>query len=637
MTRVPAAADSVGICLPSSSSIVTRSIRQTMVMQQSSRAQDHNLNDWFAQIQQGAIKLPRFQRHEAWDRGRIASFLNTVIHNLPVGVTLILDVAGTEKFESRYIETAVPQVAQPVTRHLLDGQQRLTAFWRSMHNNYPNETYFLYLPGYDRQAEPNEEKGDVDIRCIPRWRNKQGFDMPRWADDPAQCLERGLVPVSLLRPGDITGEIDSWIEAAMASLNPAEDDPEGIKKLRVYMEQVKALSDLITSYRTLVATFNLPYLALPASTTKEVALRVFINMNTNSKPLSIYDIIVAELESATESSLHTLQQELEDDNPKLERYASVPNLLLTTSALLQDKLPNERGMVEMDKRILAQNWPKLTRGLSRLVKFLEQEGIFDAARLPTGAVLPVIAAAYDQIPEVGDRAAKGERLLRRYLWSSFFTDRYENAAATRAYADFKAIKELLATENFDEQDLSAVPVLNRTEYPLAEVEALLTAGWPKKIGIRARGILAVTTLLGARDFADHQLASYDSVQHREYHHVFPAALLEDAGMEAEADAALNCALITWKTNRNIGRKDPVDYLKERVEWADTATIRERLRTHLISFDRLLGAKYDGLEGVALRQKLEPEYRAFLRERAELVVNAMKELTGGGHPKVPALD
>ena len=46
-----------------------------------------------------------------------------------------------------------------------------------------------------------------------------------------------------------------------------------------------------------MANYNLPYLSLPSQTDKSVALNVFVNMNTNSKPLSTYDIIVAEVEN----------------------------------------------------------------------------------------------------------------------------------------------------------------------------------------------------------------------------------------------------------------------------------------------------------------------------------------------------
>ena len=43
-------------------------------------------NDWYSNVRLGEIKLPRFQRFEAWDRQRIASLMQTVIHNLPLGI-----------------------------------------------------------------------------------------------------------------------------------------------------------------------------------------------------------------------------------------------------------------------------------------------------------------------------------------------------------------------------------------------------------------------------------------------------------------------------------------------------------------------------------------------------------------------
>lgn len=43
------------------------------IVQQSSKAQDRTLGD----IQQGQVKLPRFQRFEAWDRNRMRKRLKT--------------------------------------------------------------------------------------------------------------------------------------------------------------------------------------------------------------------------------------------------------------------------------------------------------------------------------------------------------------------------------------------------------------------------------------------------------------------------------------------------------------------------------------------------------------------------------
>ena len=602
------------------------------IMQQSSKAQDRTLGDWFHYIQQGMIKLPRFQRFEAWDRGRITSFLNTIINNLPVGVTLALEVAGLEKFQSRYIATSDPTSPGTVTQHLLDGQQRLTAFWRSIHNNYEWETFFVYIPLLDQRS--SEPGADPQIICVPRWVNKNGLRMPRWAESPAQCLERGLLPVSLLRPGDLATEIDQWLSGATKPLEPTDDDPVFVPKYKAYTATRDKIKAQITTLRERVTHFNLPYLSLPPDTAKDVALQVFINMNTNSKPLSLYDIIVAEVENVANQSLHDLQTALADKCPKVDRYGNVSDLILSTSALLQEKLPSTRGMIEMDKKQMLDNWPKLERGLKHMASFLEGQHIFDELRLPTNAVLAVIAAAYEAIPEHGDYRAKAERLLRRYLWSSFFTDRYENSAASRAYADFKALMVLLHNPVFTEDEVRSVPVLNPLEFPLADVDSLRVAGWPKAAGIEARAILGVTTYLGAVDFADHQSASFESIQKREYHHVFPDALLADAGIPSYL--ALNCALITWKTNRLIGRSDPLDYLKARVEWADENIVRARLKSHLISYDLLSHAHYEALSGEQLRKKLTDDFNEFLLDRAQLVVTAMSALTTGDSPSLDEL-
>jgi hypothetical protein len=269
-----------------------------------------------------------------------------------------------------------------------------------------------------------------------------------------------------------------------------------------------------------------------------------------------------------------------------------------------------------------------------MATLLECEGIFDKDRLPTNAVLAVIAAAYEHIPDDGDFLAKAEKLLRRYLWSSFFSDRYENSAPTRAFADFKALKALLCNPAFTEADLVTVPALNRQDFPLADVDALMVAGWPKSAGIEARAVLAVTHYLGAVDFADNKKASFDSIQNREYHHVFPDALLSEAGIPSFL--ALNCALITWKTNRMIGRKDPLEYLQERVQWADKDVVRERLKSHLIPFDLLATAHYAGLQGEPLKNKLVKDFDRFLRARATLVAAAMKQLAEGKTPSLDAL-
>jgi len=586
------------------------------------QARNRILKDWYGKLQRGEIKLPRFQRHEAWDRQRISSLIETVVHDLPLGITLILEVGDKEKFISRFLETTTPKENQRVLEHLLDGQQRLTALWRAFHNNYEWETYFIYLKEFDNY-EGDQEQTNMSAFCRTRYTKTNGDKYPLWCDDPADCLKRGYIPTHLLKPEDIQSEIDEWLNKATAPLEPE----EGKDELKVFYDFQKKVSDRIKDLRSIIANYNLPFLSLPSDTDKSVALDVFIKMNTNSKPLSQYDVIVAEVEDVMGSSLHDLQDALDKKHPNIGRYSELPDMILTTSALLQDFLPNQRGAWDMDKRSMVQKWDIMRVGLNRMAEFLRTEGIYDSQRLPTNAVLAVIAALYENIPESGDKRGQDELLLKKYLWYAFFTDRYENSAATHAFYDFIALKRLINGESnedgarYVEKD---VPIFS--DHKLVEKEELITAEWPKRATIRGRAILSVACRLGALDFSTGEPLSANNIDQRHYHHVYPDALLKEA--KIESFLALNCALISDKTNLTIGRKDPVEYLKDRYKWTSEEIVTERLQSHLIPIPELANGGYEGLADEEKVAKLRIDFERFLKKRAKLVIKAVRLLADG---------
>lgn len=585
-------------------------------------ARNRKIEDWYGKIKRGEIKLPRFQRFEAWDRHRICSLIETVIHNLPLGITLVLEVGEQEKLISRFLETA-PGNSGRTYEHLLDGQQRLTALWRAFHNNYEWETYFIYIKKFD-DYDKDEDREDMSVFFRGRYIKKNGEKYPLWCDAPAQCLKRGFIPSHLLKPEDIQTEIDEWIEKATAPLEP---DGGGKDELKKFYDFQKNVSDKIKDLRAIIAKYNLPYLSLPSQTDKSVALSVFVNMNTNSKPLSTYDIIVAEVESVMGRSLHDLQDALDEKDPNVARYSELSDMILTTSALLQNALPSQRGAWDMDKRVMVEKWDVMERGLSRTAEFLKNEGIYDRQRLPTNAVLAVIAALYAEIPDSGDKRGQDELLLKKYLWHSFFTDRYENSAATHAYADFVAMRKVICGEHRNDGAsycIKDVPIFK--DHGLEETEELLTAEWPKRATIRGRAILAVACRLGALDFSTGELLNVSSIEQRHYHHIFPDALLKEA--EINSFLALNCALISDKTNISIGRKDPLEYMKDRYKWTSEQIVKERLRSHLIPIGEIANGGYESLSDAQKVEKLKNDFDAFIRCRAELVMKTVKFLADG---------
>jgi hypothetical protein len=588
-------------------------------------AHDRFLPEWFNRIQSRQITLPRFQRFVAWSHAEVSGLLTTVLRGLPSGATLILEVGDQEKFKSRTMVDA-PESGERVSEQLLDGQQRLTALWRSLHDKYHDRSYLIgfeddpgdaatKVPDIDGQAcwtENADRMKAVFKTKLPyvqgqaRW-SKDGRRYPMWVNDAKECWNRGFIPINLLRPADILAEIRQWIVTAVAGDHDKKD----------------VLLDEIIALREKVKEFNLPYLALPAITPKEVALDVFIKMNTSSVHLSTYDIVVALVEEEAGKSLHEHVDDLRAAIPRAEEYADLPGLVLDVVALRQDRTPSQAGYRGIAYPRMLGEWDTVVRNIKGMVGFLEDESVFDAQRLPTYTAMPIIAALWEHLPAQPDKLGNARHLLRKFLWRAFLTSRYEQSSTTNALQDYRGLRRVLC----DGAGEDTVPILNQDSYPLPTKELVLQADWPKSKTILGRGLLALQIKCGAEDLADGAkatVASITSKEHpREYHHLFPASTLDDAGVPHEqVFQALNCALVTWRTNRTISNKDPIAYLKER---ADSSALGEeelqrRLTTHLIPYARL-AVGYNGMSDDDRRARVKTDYAAFLSVRADVLARA----------------
>ncbi len=80
-------------------------------------------------------------------------------------------------------------------------------------------------------------------------------------------------------------------------------------------QEREVLSEQIAEVRQKFASFNVPFLSLPVKTRKEVALDVFIKMNTSGVELTTFDVLVAQLEAELGQSLHELVAKLRAEWP----------------------------------------------------------------------------------------------------------------------------------------------------------------------------------------------------------------------------------------------------------------------------------------------------------------------------------
>lgn len=553
-------------------------------------AQNRLLPDWFARVRTRQTVLPRFQRFEAWGHGNVTQMFNTILRRLPLGAVLILEIGNEEPFISRPIVGA-PTNGERITEHLLDGQQRLTALWRGLHNNYEDRTYFLYL-------KPDEDSGmPFFVDSIGRWKKPGDSETrPFWANDPMQLWSRQMIPLDLCAPGDEANDrYKAWAKIAI----PDADEREAIGEIRAKVRET-------------FATFNMPYLSLPVTTSKDTALDVFIKMNTSAAPLSTYDIVVAQVEAAMGQSLHELVGACREACPGIAAYYPPEDLVLYASALLQDKPPtNATYLAKGFGEALLAHWEELLLGVQRTVTFLEEERVFDAKRLPTDVVLPVLTALWSRAPQGLDAEGRARTILRKYLWRAFFSNRYEKSTNSRALSDYLELRAVIASA-----DAALPAIFDEAQYPLPHTDELIAARWPTNKDRLGRAILALALHEGGLDLADGSTVSRANLPRREYHHLFPDAHLTRKGVsDSEIYRSLNCALVTWQTNRNISDKEPERYLAERLEGTPLgeAEVRQRLSSHLIPYDEMVADSYTD----------------FLEKRAKLVREKMLKLCDNG--------
>lgn len=547
-------------------------------------ARNRTIEEWFQWIADGAVVLPRFQRHEAWGWWQVEGLLESVLRrpSLPVGALLMLEVGDEPPFSARPIEGA-PDGAK-ASYHLLDGQQRMTALWRSLSGDYENAAFFVNLTDIEQP----------DVVTHRRY-EKDGKLYPVWCDDDVEIAARNLAPIALLRPGQRAADIaKDWIKRA--SLGD--------------MDRAIDMNEAITELRSRVANYSLPFLSLPASTTRETALDVFIRMNTQGTALTAFDIVVAQVEADTNSSLHQRVEGLNARVPKLSRYGDAREIALAVGAVLNGRPPNRATFLRPQFATeLVTVWDDIERGLERAVSFLADEMIVNQTILPSDPLVTLMGAFWSSAPEGKDAEGAARRLARRALWRGAFSERYQKTSATRAALDYR---ELI---RFRDQNGPLPSLLDEQENPLPEAEALRTGGWPKTKDRLGRAILAASLRTGGYDFADEQRFSAASMEGREYHHLFPRARLEGEGRQRRhIFSALNCALVSWRTNRTIGSKPPSQYIAERADEVGLpkAEVNRRLRSHCIPPEGLVSDDFD----------------QFINARAQLVHRIMTKLCAG---------
>ena len=566
-----------------------------------------SIGNWLAHIDDGSLCLPRFQREQVWSKQEICKFFETLILNseTPVGVFLVLPTdPSNPAFPPRTIDGPISR-SGTCNSLLLDGQQRLSALWKVLHDEDEEFRYYIQF---------NDQFEIEHVKAI----RKNTKASQRLNQNPTREYKRHWFPAKLLNPLVDREEVDTW-------LNKLE-----LEKLK--LSNHNSVKDLIMNTRKIFDRKKkggkvVPYFQLSAGTSRDTAVNIYKIINTNLIKLSYHYLAVAEMEKKTHKSLYDVADELVGKVPSIEDLETdeIGELILKISCVLQNKKSSGGNYKHLDFNKVLSDERLIFSGIAWAVEKLAKLGIWHGGQLPSVVPLRVLPALHQYEPKSkqGQKRADANKVITKYLWYSFLTDRYDRQANDRLKEDYEDLRDYLEGKKKENQ----IRIFHESKSP--SLDDIKIAGWPQSTRRLARGILLVCCQEGANTLASNEELTTGNYKDREKHHIFPKSKLSNA-IGHSGDYALNCLLIPRDDNQRYQDELPGDYIEKLSQDLGVSLpqldVVDRLETHLISrnvANDLVQVTQDSIDNGQI--VLKNAYNDFIESRAFEVEASIKRL------------
>ena len=564
---------------------------------------NQTIGDWLSDIKNKSLCLPRFQRKEVWSKDNVTQFLKTLVssYETPVGMFLVLATdPSNPAFPIRTIDGSDTQSAQ-CNSLLLDGQQRLSALWKALRDEDKSFRYYFQF---------NEQFEIKDVK----WADKQtGKEKKRYQSPKNQCKE-GLFPAKLLNPLVGESDLDEWLQETES-------------------EEVESVKNLIRETRNIFGFDKkkgkvIPYFSLPIGTDKRNAIEIYKTINTNSVTLSKYYLAVADMEGEVDESLYSVLKELVEKEPLIEKLENkdIGELFLKVCCLLQNLKPTGRNYKNLNFEKIKHSKQEIFEGFKWAVERLKDLKIGDHRQLPSVVPLRVLPALHQSMPKSGQRKADANKIIEKYLWHAFLTNRYDSQANDKLKEDYDKLISCFENKSIGIYE-NGIRIFK--EYKPPSKKEIIDAGWPQAKHRLPRGILLACCQGGAKTLASDEPLTIDNCKLRDRHHIFPKSKLHGK-VEGSGNRVLNCLFIPEEDNNDYGNDLPGDCIKKisksLVTSSSRAKVEKRLETHLVSKEvtrDLIKVTQDAIDKG--RITLQDAYNKFIDARAKDVGIEIKEL------------
>ena len=492
----------------------------------------------FQELEQGNMRIPRFQRSYVWERSKIVLLLNSIYHEYPIGSFFLWEAnVDMEGFCRDITEFGFP--AKPSGNKfsfILDGQQRITS---------------LYV------ALKGKKLGGVDYGCICFNLDKKEFKVPKQMNEP-----NNIPAWKLFNNADFQNLL---IEYAS----------KGEKEKALILSECKTIFD---NYPISIITSK--------NMSLEEVVTIFERINQGGKRLSLFDLVHASVWSQD----FDLRDEIKAFNSEkgISHFGTIDNETFTQSLALNiSKDPVKRHQLALKSEECKAVWPRTTECIRLAIDFLKtQLGVQGVEILPYQSIIPIIQY-YFYVSGEGSVRPEHKKALVDWFWTATFSTRYSSSTLTKMRNDAIWIEKLIKD--------SSISRIFTVKLGLNDLKGI-------KMSLRSvikNGVLCLMALETPVDFDNGNIVTLDKTNasrqnSKENHHFFPYSLATKMGVKQEdINSLLNFAFISKHLNLQISNKYPSKYLQEYA--AANPNLEAHLLTHFITPSAYQAAMQDDFQ------------------------------------------
>ncbi|MBQ3198670.1 MAG: DUF262 domain-containing protein [Alistipes sp.] len=533
-----------------------------------------NIQRIFNELENGNMKIPRFQRGYVWERSKIVKLLNSILEEHPIGSFFIWEADAKYANFCREIEELEFQQKPDAGKFkfIIDGQQRITS---------------LYV------ALMGKQLGNVDYASIC-------FNLDR---------KRFHIPTLKTEPNNIPAwKIFNQSELAAIQMEYVKRDPTtGVH----YMEVMNECRRILDNYPiSLIKTLNVEL---------DEAVTIFENINQGGKRLSLFDLVHASVWSTNFDLRELISAFNEEGAVKIFGKLSSETFTQSLSLNIHNNC-QKANQLNLTTQACQRVWDRTLECLRLSIDFVKTLGAQKIDILPYESLLPVLQYYFYKTRK-NSISNNHLQLINTWYWTTVFSRRYSSSTLTRMKEDADWICRIV-DGNTEERKFAIT-----TSY--SELRKINM----KNKSVVKDGVLCILAANCPKDFNNSHIVTLDNTNAsranaKENHHFFPYSRYDDFNItQNDVNSLLNFAFISKILNSSISNKLPSEYLS--IYSIENANIEQDLKSHFIDATAYSAAKENNFEnfvaarGAVILAKINELCK--VEDKSEVVVNEDEEL------------